>query len=194
MPQFKLKAKDKKAIEKITQAFEKTEILQRQSQLTYGRWDFAVFGPAGADATVLRVGHAEHAAIQRAPLYVASLSRPGWMDISGVPIEEFVTEVVPEEYQGLEVIQVDPIRPLTIHRKETLPSLSQAEDKICREFEDANIALIRAPQESDWMISVMRYLNECDRAFPDRVQQALQRLRSSGGDHSFSFGSADTVN
>ncbi len=194
MPQFKLKAKDKKAVEKITQAFEKTEIIQRQTQLTYGRWDFAVFGPAGTGATILRVGHAEHAAIQRAPLYVASLSRPGWMDISGVPIEEFVTEEVPEEYQGLEVIQVDPIRPLTIRRKETLPPLSQAEDRICREFEKENIALIRAPQESDWMIAVMRYLNECDRAFPDRVQQALHRMQGHGGDHSFSFGSPDSVN
>ncbi len=189
MPQFKLKAKDKKVIEKIRQAFEDTVILQRQKHLAYGRWDFVVFGPLGKDKTILRVGYAEHAAIRRAPLYIASLAQPGVMDISGVPIEEFIPEEVPEEYQGLEVIQVDPIRPLTIQEKKTLPAISKIEDKICRDYETENIAVIHAPHESDWMISVMKYLNECDEAFPDRIQESLRTTQLKQG-KVFSFGNS----
>ena len=118
MPQFKLRAKDKKAIEAIQEAYEKTVILQRQKSVTYGRWDFAVFAEAGKEETILRVGYAEHSVIQRAPLYIASLAQPGLMDVSGIPIEEFITEDVPEEYQGLEIIQVDPVRTVDDSGKE----------------------------------------------------------------------------
>ena len=49
-----------------------------------------------------------------------------------------------------------------------------------KEYEAANIAIIRSPHESDWMISVMKYLNECDQNFPDPVQQIfLGRTGSS---------------
>ncbi|MEK9628479.1 MAG: hypothetical protein VW455_05615, partial [Nitrospinota bacterium] len=59
----------------------------------------------------------------------------------------------------------------------------KASDKICREYESANIAIIRSPHETDWMISVMRYLNECDQNFPDPVQQAFMG-RSSNKNYS----------
>ena len=186
MPQFKLRAKDKKVIEAIQEAYEKTVILQRQETITYGRWDFAVFAEAGKDETILRVGYAEHAVIQRAPLYIASLAQPGLTDVSGTPIEEFITEDVPEEYQGLEIIQVDPVRPLTIQEKKSLPPVATSADKICREYEDQNIAVIQAPRENDWMIAVMKYLNECDQAFPDPVQESLNQVRNQG--NLFSFG------
>lgn len=186
MPQFKLRAKDEKVIEAIQEAYEQTVILQRQESITYGRWDFAVFAEAGEDETILRVGYAEHAAIQRAPLYIASLAQPGLMDLNGIPIEEFITEDVPEEYQGLEIIQVDPVRPLTIKEKKSLPAIATSQDKICREFEDQNIAVIQAPRENDWMIAVMKYLNECDQAFPDPVQASLNQARNQG--NLFSFG------
>lgn len=186
MPQFKLRAKDKKVIEAIQEAYEKTVILQRQETITYGRWDFAVFAEAGKDETILRVGYAEHAVIQRAPLYIASLAQPGLTDVSGTPIEEFITEDVPEEYQGLEIIQVDPVRPLTIQEKKSLPPIAISADKICREYEDQNIAVIQAPRENDWMIAVMKYLNECDQAFPDPVQESLNQVRNQG--NLFSFG------
>lgn len=186
MPQFKLRAKDKKAIDAIQSAYEQTVILQRQESITYGRWDFVVFAEADKEETILRVGYAEQAAIQRAPLYIASLAQPGLMDVSGVPIEEFITEDVPEEYQGLEIIQVDPIRPLTIQEKKSLPSIGKSADKICKEYEDQNIAVIQAPRENDWMIGVMKYLNECDNAFPDPVQASLDQARNQG--NLFSFG------
>ncbi len=177
MPQFKLRAKDKKVIEAIQEAYEKTVIVQRQTSITYGRWDFVVFGPANEDETILRVGYAEHAVIQRAPVYIASLAQPGLMDLNGIPIEEFITEDVPEEYQGLEIIQVDPVRPLTILEKKFLPATGKSGDKICREYEDQNIAVIQAPRDNDWMIAVMKYLNECDKAFPDPIQESLGQAR-----------------
>lgn len=183
MPQFKLRAKDKKVIDAIQEAYEQSVIIQPQKSITYGRWDFVVFAEAGKDETILRVGFAEHAAIQRAPLYIASLAQPGLMDVSGVPIEEFITEDVPEEYQGLEIIQVDPVRPLTIQEKKSLPAITVSADKICKEYEDQNIAVIQAPGEKDWMIAVMKYLNECDNAFPDPVQESLSQARNL-----FSFG------
>jgi hypothetical protein len=189
MPQFKLRAKDAKVVEAIQEAYEQTVVLQRQKSITPGRWDFAVFAEAGKDETILRVGYAEHAVIQRAPVYIASLAQPGLMDLSGVPIEEFITEDVPEEYQGLEIIQVDPVRPLTIQEKKSLPAINTSQDKICREYEDQNIAVIQAPRENDWVIAVMKYLNECDQAFPDPVQASLNQARnqsnlfSFGGDH-----------
>ncbi|GJL78277.1 MAG: hypothetical protein NPINA01_12660 [Nitrospinaceae bacterium] len=196
MPQIKLKAKDKKAFEAIEKAVEETVIIQRQKSMTYGRWDFVVFGKAGKDKTILREGYAEHATIQRAPLYVASLAKPGWMDLNGVPIEEFITEDVPEEYQGLEVVQVDPVRPLTIQKKKTLPAVGKAADKICKEYEDQNIAVIQAPRDADWMISVIKYLHEFDRSFSDPVQESLA-VAQMNANHLFSFGgrgSPDTLN
>jgi len=178
VPKIKLRAKDKVIYDKITEAYEKTEIVQRQRELAAGRWDFVVFGHAGKNQTVFREGFAEHASIKRAPIYIASLAQSGLTDVNGIPIEEFIEEDIPEKYQGLEIIQVDPLRPLTIIKKETY-SGKNGEDKVCAEYEEANIALIRSPHETDWMISVMRYLNECDQNFPDPVQQAFSRRSSN---------------
>ena len=170
MPKIKLRAKDQVIYDKITESYEKTEIIQRQRQLTSGRWDFVVFGDSGSNRTVFREGFAEHASIKRAPIYIASLAQSGLTDVNGIPIEEFVQEDIPEKYQGLEIIQVDPLRPLTVVIKENYAG-EKGPDKICREYEDTNIAIIRSPHETDWMISVMKYLNECDQNFPDPVQQ-----------------------
>ncbi|MBC8283835.1 MAG: hypothetical protein H8E32_08490 [Nitrospinae bacterium] len=172
MPKIKLRAKDKVIYDKISEAYEKTEIVQRQRQLTSGRWDFVVFGQADKNQTVFREGFAEHASIKRAPIYIASLAQSGLTDVNGIPIEEFIEENIPEKYKGLEIIQVDPLRPLTIVKKDNYSGKKGA-DKICREYEEVNIAVIRSPHETDWMISVMKYLNECDQNFPDPVQQAF---------------------
>jgi hypothetical protein len=179
VPKLKLRAKDQAVFDKITEAYEKTEIVQRQRQLTAGRWDFVVFGDSEKNQHVFREGFAEHAAIKRAPIYVASLAQSGLTNVNGVPIEEFVEEDVPEKYQGLEIVQVDPLRPLTVIKKDKYSGKKGA-DKIFKIYESANIAIIRSPHESDWMISVMKYLNECDQNFPDPVQQIfLGRTGSS---------------
>ena len=172
VPQIKLRTKDQAIFDKLTEAYEKTEIIQRQRELTAGRWDFVVFGGSGKNQTVFREGFAEHASIKRAPIYIASLSQAGLTNVNGLPIEEFIDEDIPEKYQGLEIIHVDPLRPLSIVKKETHHGKKGA-DKIFNKYEDVNIAIIRAPHETDWMISVMKYLNECDQNFPDTVQQAF---------------------
>ena len=178
MPKIKLRAKDKMIYEKITEAYEKTKIVQRQRELAAGRWDFVVFGPSDKNQTVFREGFAEHASIKRAPIYIASLAQSGLTDVNGIPVEEFIEEDIPEKFHGLEIVQVDPLRPLTIIKKENY-SGKNGEDKECAEYEEANIAIIRSPHETDWMISVMRYLNECDQNFPDPVQQAFSKRSSS---------------
>lgn len=179
MPQFKFKAKTEKSIQEITDAIEQTQILKKQERLTYGRWDFAVFGPSGKRQTILRVGYAENATIHRVPAYVASLAEPGWMNLPGVPIEEFISEDVPEKYRGLEIIQIDPLRPLKISENRKYPGIAKAADQISREFEDQNIAVIQSPDEGDWVLSVIKYLNECDQAFPDPIVQSLNSFRNS---------------
>jgi len=177
VPQIKLRAKDQVIFDKLTEAYEKTEIIQRQRELSAGRWDFVVFGESGKNQTVLREGFAEHASIKRAPIYIASLSQSGLTDVNGIPIEEFIEEDIPEKYKGLEIIQVDPLRPLSIIKKETHHG-KKGTDKVFSAYEDVNIAIIRAPHETDWMISVMKYLNECDQNFPDSVQQAFMSQSS----------------
>ena len=127
---------------------------------------------------------ADHASIIRALIYIASLAQSGLTDVNGIPVEEFIDEDIPEKYKGLEIIQVDPLRPLAIVKKENY-SREKGADKIFNEYEDVNIAIIRAPHETDWMISVMKYLNECDQNFPDSVQQAFVRQSSK---NVFSYG------
>ena len=175
MPKIKVRTRDQKVYEKIVEAYEQTVILQRQRRLTYGHWDFVVFGQTDNDETVLREGYAEQAVIKRVPIYIASLVQPGLTNVNGIPIEEFIEEDDPEKYKGLEIIHVDPLRPLAIKKRETVPGTSRAQDQICKDYEGQNIAIIHSPHESDWMIAVMKYLSECDQAFPDPVQEAFSQ-------------------
>ena len=119
MPKIKVRTDKQQVYEKIVESYEKTIIIQKQKLLTYGRWDFVVFGVTDNNEMVLREGFAEQASIKRAPIYIASLTQPGLTNVNGIAIEEFITEDVPEKYKGLEIIHVDPLRPLTIHKKNT---------------------------------------------------------------------------
>ena len=166
MPKIKVRTRDQKVYEKIVEAYEQTVILQRQRRLTYGHWDFVVFGQTDNDETVLREGYAEQAVIKRVPIYIASLVQPGLTNVNGIPFEEFIEE---------DITHVDPLRPLAIKKRETVPGSSRAQDQICKDYEGQNIAIIHSPHESDWMIAVMKYLSECDQAFPDPVQEAFSQ-------------------
>jgi len=181
MPKIKVRTDNQKVYEKIVEAYEKTVIIQKQKQLTYGRWDFVVFGPTDKDEAVLREGYAEQASIKRVPIYIASLAQPGLTNVNGIAIEDFIAEDIPEKYKGLEIIHVDPLRPLTINRKDTFPGTNKATEQICRDYENQNIAVIHSPHESDWMIAVMKYLSECDKAFPDPVQESFYRSSPAHG-------------
>ena len=181
MPKIKVRTDKQQVYEKIVESYEKTIIIQKQKQLTYGRWDFVVFGVTDKNEMVLREGFAEQASIKRAPIYIASLTQPGLTNVNGIAIEEFITEDVPEKYKGLEIIHVDPLRPLTINKKKTFNQSSKVTDQICRDYENQNTAVIHSPHESDWMIAVMKYLSECDKAFPDPVQESFYRSSSAHG-------------
>ena len=54
VPKIKLRAKDKVIYDNITEAYEKTQIVQRQRELAAGRWDFVVFGPSDKNQTVFK--------------------------------------------------------------------------------------------------------------------------------------------
>jgi hypothetical protein len=175
MPKIKVRTKDQKTFEKLVEAYEKTVIIQKQKRLTYGHWDFVVFGQTEKNEIIVREGYAEQASIKRIPIYIASLSQPGLTNVNGIPIEEFVEEDIPEKYKGLEIVHIDPLRPLTIKKKKTLSGTIRTSDQICKDYESENIAIIHTPHESDWMIAVMKYLSECDMAFPDAVQEKFSR-------------------
>ena len=181
MPKIKVRTDNQNVYEKIVEAYEKTVIIQKQKQLTYGRRDFVVFGPTDKDETVLLEGYAEQSSIKRVPIYIASLAQPGLTNVNGIAIEDFIAEDIPEKYKGLEIIHVDPLRPLTINRKDTFPGTNKATEQICRDYENQNIAVIHSPHESDWMIAVMKYLSECDKAFPDPVQESFYRSSPAHG-------------
>ena len=181
MPGIKFKTRNLETYNKLKKAVENTVIVQKQRTITYGHWDFVVFGALDKEQTILRVGYAEHSMIQRVPLYIAALGDPGRSNMPGVPIEDFITDDIPDDYRGLEIFNVEPMRPLTISIKKQLNAIGQAADQICKEYESQNIAVIHAPHENDWVISVMTYLHDCDQHFPDTVQQTF-RHRVAGTD------------
>ncbi len=168
-----IKAKNQKTLELIEKAIEETIILQRQKSLLIGRWDFVVFGIGKKNEVVIRKGYAEQATIKRAPVYIASLGNPGLNQGLGIPLEELVEEDLPEEYLGLEVYQINPLRPLVIEEKKNEKGGIKIFDKIAKEYESDNIAVIQAPRENDWPIAVLKYLNLCDQDFPDTTLQAF---------------------
>lgn len=168
-----IKAKDSKALELIERVIEDTIIIQRQRSLIFGRWDFVVFGLGTKNEVVIRKGYAEQSTIKRAPVYIASLGDPGLNQGQGVPIEELIEEDLPDEYLGLEVYQINPLRPLVIEEKRNEKGGAKVFDKIAREYESDNIALIHAPKEKDWPIAVLKYLTLCDQDFPDTTLQAF---------------------
>ncbi len=181
MPKMGIKAKSQKALELIEKAIEETVIIQRQRSLIIGRWDFVVFGLGKKNEVVSRKGYAEQATIKRAPVYVASLGDSSLTQGQGIPIEELVEEDLPEEYMGLEVYQINPLRPLVIEEKRKEEGGTKVIDKIVKEYESENIAIIQAPKDKDWPIAVLKYLTLCDKDFPDAALQAFYAKRGYGG-------------
>ena len=179
MPKIELQPKNAKMLKKIKKVVEETNIVQRQLELTSGHWDFVVFGP-GKNNLVIREGYAQQVRILDAATYVVSVAGHG--DYSGqaygnmtpIPIEELVANDIPEELKGLDVLNVDPLRPLSISLKKTVP-LSKGEKLLQDNYSDKNIAIIQTPEEKYWAISVFKYLNECDQFFPDFLTDAIRK-------------------
>ena len=133
MPKVELQPKDSKMLKKIDNVVEGTNIVQRQLELTRGHWDFVVFG-ANKSNMIIREGYAQHVRILESAAYIVSVAGHGdyagqpYGNIAPIPIEELVEDVVPEELKGLEVLSVDPLRPLSISLKKTVSLLKGALD------------------------------------------------------------------
>jgi hypothetical protein len=175
MPRVSIRSNNVNSFKKLKEIIEHTKILKRQRELIYGRWDFVVFGPKGRNNTIIREGNAEHVRILNSSIYIASIGYPNHVEVHGIPIEEFMSGDLPEELKGVEIYQVDPLRPLTISMKKEGPLLQNAINLVQKEYEDKNIAIIQTPEEEYWGISVLKYLNECDRYFPDALTEAIRK-------------------
>ena len=179
MPKVELQPKDSKMLKKIDKVVEGTNIVQRQLELTRGHWDFVVFGPNKCNM-IIREGYAQHVRILDSATYIVSVAEHGdyagrsYGNIAPIPIEELVDDDIPDELKGLEVLNVDPLRPLSINFKKTV-SLSKGEKLIQENYADKNIAIIQTPNEKYWAISVLKYLNECDQFFPDFLSEAIKK-------------------
>lgn len=179
MPKIELQPRDREMSKKIKKIVEGTNIIQRQLELACGHWDFVVFGPK-KNNLVIREGYAQHMKILDASAYVVSVA--GNTNYSGnaygnalpIPIEDLVAGDIPDELKGLDVLNVDPLRPLSINFKKTVPSL-KGEKLLQNDYADKNIAIIQTPDEKYWAISVLKYLNECDQFFPDFLNEAIRK-------------------
>jgi len=182
MGKISLRVQEERARRKLAETIEGTVIHQRQGELAYGRWDFAVFGPAARGAkAVLRVGAAEQMMIQRAAVYLAAVGDPGQVGQPGMmTIEELSGGDIPDELAGLEVYHVAPLRPIEITRREEAESPGRLRDMVFTEFGGRNIAIIETPDEAAWSVSVLRYLHETDETLPDPVMAHVRhRLRDT---------------
>lgn len=177
MPDFKLKVKNWETFQKVQEVFEQSRILKRQLELELGCWNFVVFGPQGKEHTIIREGCAIHMRVNNTLIYVATVGNPEEIGARGMPIEEFAQGDIPPELKGLEIYQIDPLRPLKIFEKRKGPSPSEATELIMEEFRDKNIAVIETPDEIYWSLSVLKYLKECDQFFPDVLTEALKKGR-----------------
>ncbi len=160
----------------MEETFEGTIIHQRQSELTCGVWNFVVFGPSlDNKKVVMRIGSAEHMMIQQASVYMATVGSPAHVGKSGMmTIEELSNGDVPEEFAGLEVYHVEPLRPFSITEKRNGEDLSNVRDIALEEYSSVNTAIIETPNEKAWAISVLKYLREFDAAFPDPFITSVQ--------------------
>lgn len=175
MPRVCIRSNNSDSLKKIEEIIEHTKILKRQRELMYGRWDFVVFGPKGRNKTIIREGNAQHVKIVNSSVYIASIGNPNHVKHNGIPIEDFMKGDVPTDLEGLEIYQIDPLRPLTISMKKEGPLLKKTVALVQKEYEDKNIAIIQTPDEGYWGISVLKYLNECDTFFPDALTEALKK-------------------
>lgn len=174
MPQFRLRVEHAETFDLIERVFDETRIIKREKELELGRWRFVVFGRQGTEGTVVREGCAMHLAVDDRLVYVATLGDPEILGVRGMPLEEFARGDIPDELRDLEIYHIDPVRPLKISEKRTLPSDPAVRDMIIEEFQQRNIAVIETPDEKYWSLSVLKYLYECDRFFPDVLTEALK--------------------
>lgn len=186
MKHFSIRSQNRETQKKAERVLAETVIHRRQMKVTDGVWPFVVFGPGTDGGTVVRVGQAEQMRIHRAPVYIATLGGPHLPELEGIPVEEIADGDVPDEIKGMKIYDVSPMRPLTISSKYNGPPAKEAADELIDFYKGNDTAIIETPEEEYWVLSVLKYLDENDRFFPDKV---LSNFYSRLG-HAGSFGSS----
>lgn len=156
-------------LKKVERTLEETLIHRRPFEMRGGEWPFVVIGPAEDGAAVIRTGKAEQSRIQHTPVYIATLGGPHIPEADGIPIEELADGDVPKELEGLKIFQLSPMRPLVVSARRKSPSVQQALEETLELHQGSDSAIIETPDESFWALSVLKYLDESDRFFPDPV-------------------------
>jgi len=191
MKHFSIRSQTEKMQNKIIEVISETVIHRRQKKIIEGIWPFVVFGPGEDGSTVVRVGKAEQMRIHTAPVYIATLSGPHISESDGIPIDEIAGDEVPEELKGMSLCQMSPMRPLLVTSERNGPPVEEAVDEILELYKGNDIAVIETPQERYWVLSVLKYLDESDRFFPDPVvsnfYSRLGHSRPHGFNSGFSF-------
>ncbi|MDH5541617.1 MAG: hypothetical protein OEY64_01500 [Nitrospinota bacterium] len=191
MKHIGLKASDRELLKKVEQVTEETVVHRRPFLVKHGVWPFVVFGPDTAGLSVIRVGAAEQAKIKTASVYIATVGGDHIPDSESVPIEELAGSDIPEELAGLKVFSISPLRPLSITTKKGGPPIRDAASEILDFYTDKSTAIIETPDESYWALSVLKYLDDADRFFPDpmledfysRIGQSALRTRNAEGNN-----------
>jgi len=169
MKHFSIRSQTEKMHNKIIEVLSETVIHRRPKKIIEGIWPFVVFGPGEEGISVVRVGKAEQTRIHTAPVYIATLNGPHISESDGIPIEEVAGDDVPEELKGMCLSQMSPMRPLSVTSKHNGPPAKEAVDEILELYKGNDTAVIETPEESHWVLSVLKYLDESDRFFPDPV-------------------------
>lgn len=169
--------------DKIRKIMDETVVHKRPVRVREGVWPFVVFGPGEDGNAVVRVGKAEQMRIHAAPVYIATLGGPHISESDGIPIEEIASGDVPEELKGMQLYHMSPMRPLSVNSKRDWPPAKNAADEIMDFYKGNDTAIIETPEEAYWVLSVLKYLDESDRFFPDPViSNFYSRLGHSGPD------------
>ena len=191
MKHFSIRAQTEEMHKKIMEVLSETLIHRRPKKIIEGIWPFVVFGPGKDGNAVVRVGKAEQARIHSAPVYIATLNGPHISDSDGIPIEEVAGDDLPEELRGMSLCQMSPMRPLSVTSKHIGPPAKEAVDEILELYKGNDTAVIETPDESHWVLSVLKYLDESDRFFPDPVvsnfYSRLGHSRLHGSDSGSSY-------
>ncbi len=169
MKRVRLRHNDRAKMEKAEQVLAGTRIHRRPFTINAGVWRFMVVGPDKRGMSVIRTGSAEQARVAAAPLYIATLGGPHIPESAGVPLEEFSSGDLPEELAGLRIFHLAPLRPLSVAARRQGPPVGEAVDEILGRCAEDDTAVIETPDEAYWALSVLKYLDESDRFFPDPV-------------------------
>lgn len=189
MKSFYFRGKNPELIKKVEQVMEETIIHRWPFMVQHGKWPFVVFGPYSKEGSIVRVGLAEQTIIKKVPVYIATLGGEHIPDFEGMPVEELAGGDIPDEIAGLKVFHLSPLRPISIANKKSGPPVVKAVDEILELYNDKVTAVIETPDESYWILSILKYLDESDQLSLDPVMNDFfSHMKRNHGPSRFGYG------